>query len=75
MGKLEDIRNALRTVKHRKPTQIFCPRCASDKICLNSGLDIWLTPKQYHCETCGYTGILIMELDEETRPEDVKTES
>ncbi len=26
---------------------------------------MWLTPRQYHCENCGYTGILVMELEED----------
>ena len=32
---------------------LFCPRCASPKIRLNSSLDVWLTPKTYYCEECG----------------------
>jgi hypothetical protein len=43
----------------------FFSRCCSPKIYLNSSLDVWLTPKTYHCENCGYTGILVMELEEE----------
>ena len=65
MGKLEGFREILKNTKHRKVTQIFCPRCCSPKIALNSSLDLWLTPRQYHCEECGYTGILVMELEED----------
>jgi hypothetical protein len=65
MGKLDGFREVLKNTKHRKVTQIFCPRCASPKIALNSSLDVWLTPRQYHCEACGYTGILVMELEED----------
>ncbi len=65
MGKLDGFREIIKNTKHRKVTQIFCPRCCSPKITLNSSLDLWLTPRQYHCEECGYTGILVMELEED----------
>jgi late competence protein required for DNA uptake (superfamily II DNA/RNA helicase) len=65
MKKLDGVRDVLRNTKHRKPTQIFCPRCCSPKIHLNSSLDVWLTPRQYYCENCGYLGILVMELEPE----------
>jgi hypothetical protein len=65
MKKLEGFREIFKTVKHRKPSQIFCPRCASPKIHLHSGLDLWLTPQSYICENCGYNGILVMELEKE----------
>jgi hypothetical protein len=73
MKKLDDIREVLKTVKHRKPTQIYCPRCCSPKINLNSSLDLWLTPRQYHCEECGYTGIIVMELEEEKEKTETET--
>ncbi len=65
MKKLERFREVFKTVKHRKPTQIFCPRCASPKIHLSSGLDLWLTPKSYICDECGYNGLIVMELEKE----------
>jgi len=66
MKKLDGIRDVFKNTKHRKPTQIFCPRCCSAKIQLNSSLEVWLTPKQYYCPECGYHGILVMELEPET---------
>jgi hypothetical protein len=24
---------------------------------------MWLTPKEYYCENCGYLGIIVMELE------------
>ncbi|MCW3984281.1 MAG: hypothetical protein NWE96_09855 [Candidatus Bathyarchaeota archaeon] len=66
MKKLDGIRDVFKNTKHRKPTQIFCPRCCSPKIQLNSSLEVWLTPKQYYCPECGYHGILVMELEPET---------
>jgi predicted RNA-binding Zn-ribbon protein involved in translation (DUF1610 family) len=65
MKKIEGIRDIFKNTKHRKPTQIYCPRCASAKIALSSSLAVWLTPKQYYCEECGYLGIIVMELEKE----------
>ena len=59
------IRKVFKNVKHRKPSQVFCPRCASPKIHLFSGLDIWLTPRSYLCDDCGYRGLIVMELEKE----------
>lgn len=72
MKKLEGIRNVLKNTKRRKPTQIYCPRCASPKIELTSSLAVWLTPAEYYCENCGYRGIIVMELekDDETKKEE-----
>jgi hypothetical protein len=75
MKKLDGFRDVFKNVKYRKPTQIFCPRCCSPKIGLNSSLDVWLTPRQYHCENCGYTGILVMELEENKENADTETDA
>jgi hypothetical protein len=63
MKKLDGIRDVFKHSKHRLPTPIFCPRCCSPKIQLNSSLDVWLTPKQYYCPECGYLGMIVMELE------------
>jgi hypothetical protein len=63
MKKTDGIRDVFKHAKHRKPAQIYCPRCASPKIALSSSLAVWLTPKEYFCENCGYRGIIVMELD------------
>jgi len=65
MKPLENVREVLKTLKHRKPSQIYCPRCCSPNISLSSSLDLWLTPKKYVCNNCGYTGSIIMELEKE----------
>jgi predicted RNA-binding Zn-ribbon protein involved in translation (DUF1610 family) len=61
----DGLREILKNTKHRKPTQIYCPRCASQKIALSSSLAVWLTPKQYYCKECGYLGIIVMELEKD----------
>ena len=61
----DGLRDILKNTKHRKPTQIYCPRCASPKITLSSSLAVWLTPKQYYCKECGYLGIIVLELEKD----------
>jgi DNA-directed RNA polymerase subunit RPC12/RpoP len=65
MKALQNFRELLKSLKHRKPTQIFCPRCSSPKIKLHSSFDLWLTPAKYVCTECGYAGPIIMELEKE----------
>jgi len=65
MKLLQNVREVFKTLKHRKPSKIYCPRCGSSKIHLSSGLDFWLTPKKYVCEKCGYTGSIVMEIEKE----------
>jgi len=65
MRLLQNLREVLKTLKHRKPSKIYCPRCGSPKLHLSSGFDYWLTPKKYTCENCGYTGPIVMELEKE----------
>ncbi|MGQ9538071.1 MAG: hypothetical protein ACUVTE_00580 [Candidatus Bathycorpusculaceae bacterium] len=60
---LQNMREVLKTLKHRGPTEIYCPKCGSPKIHLSSSLDYWLTPKKYICENCGYIGPIVMELE------------
>jgi predicted RNA-binding Zn-ribbon protein involved in translation (DUF1610 family) len=65
MKLLQNIREVFKTLKHRKPSKIYCPKCGSPNIHLSSSLDYWLTPKKYVCENCGYVGPIIMELEKE----------
>jgi len=69
MKLLENIREVFKTLKRRKPSKIYCPRCGSPEIRLSSSLDYWLTPKKYVCEKCGYVGSIVMELEEEESTE------
>jgi transcription elongation factor Elf1 len=63
MKKIDDLREIIKNTKHRRPTQIFCPRCGSPKMNLTTTLAIGFTPKQYYCENCGYVGTVVMELE------------
>ena len=65
MKLLQNIREVFKTLKRRKPSKIYCPRCGGPNIHLSSGLDYWLTPKKYVCENCGYVGLIVMELEKE----------
>jgi predicted RNA-binding Zn-ribbon protein involved in translation (DUF1610 family) len=69
MKQLENVREVFNTLKHRKPSRIYCPKCASPKINLSSSLEIWLLPKKYLCENCGYIGPIVMELEKEEESE------
>ncbi|MEM3789011.1 MAG: hypothetical protein QXN95_03995 [Candidatus Bathyarchaeia archaeon] len=55
----------MKTLKHRGPSKIYCPKCGSPRIHLSSSLDYWLTPKKYVCEDCGYVGPIVMEIEKE----------
>ncbi len=63
MKMLETLRGVFRTTKHRKPSDIFCPGCASPRISLSSSFDSWLMPRKYVCKDCGYVGPVVMELE------------
>jgi hypothetical protein len=65
MKPLQNFREVLKSLKYRKPTKIFCPRCCSPKIKLNSNFDVWLTPAKYLCTECGYMDPIVMELEKE----------
>ncbi len=68
MGLIQNIREVLKGLKRRGAVQKLCPRCGSSKLRLSSRFDIWLTPEQYICESCGYKGPVVMEVDEEGIP-------
>jgi hypothetical protein len=65
MKVIGNLRDVLKTLKYQRPTQIFCPRCGSPKLCLSSSLDYWLTPQKYFCCECGYLGTVFMVLEKE----------
>jgi transposase-like protein len=67
MKRLGNVREVFKSLKHRKPTQIFCPRCGSPKLRLSSSFDYWLTPQKYICSDCGYMGSVFMELEKEEK--------
>jgi hypothetical protein len=69
MNVIGNICDVLKTITHKKPTQIFCPRCGSPKLRLSSSLDYWLTPQKYFCGECGYIGTVFMELEKEEEKE------
>jgi len=63
--KLRDMLDLFKTLKRQKSSRIFCPRCGSPDIHLGTGMDYSLTPKKYICESCGYTGLIVLELEKE----------
>jgi transposase-like protein len=69
MKTLQNIREVFKTIKHSKPTQIYCPRCASPNLKLSSSFDYWLTPQKYVCKDCDYRGTIFMVLEKEEEAE------
>jgi predicted RNA-binding Zn-ribbon protein involved in translation (DUF1610 family) len=65
MKLLQNVSDVFKMLKRRKPSKKYCPRCGSTEIRLSSGLDVWLTPKKYFCEKCGYNGPVVMEIEKE----------
>ena len=65
MKLLGNFRDVFKTMKHKKPSPIFCPKCCSPDIRLSSSLDNWLIPQKYICEKCGYVGSVVMEIEED----------
>ena len=65
-----DIAETLKNLKRQKSGIQFCPKCGSPSIFGLGSLDGWLLPTQFTCEECGYSGYLLMELDESKEPEE-----
>lgn len=73
LGILKDLREVLGGLKRRKSALKLCPVCGSSKIRLSSSFDTYprmygLTPGQYVCESCGYKGPIVMEVEKEGEP-------
>ncbi len=43
----------------------ICPKCNSTEIRLETSISGWLLPEKWVCDKCGYTGILVKEIDTE----------
>jgi predicted RNA-binding Zn-ribbon protein involved in translation (DUF1610 family) len=65
MKSLDSVREVFKTLKHRRASKIYCPRCGDSQISLSTSFDYWLTPKKYVCKKCGYAGQIVMELEKE----------
>jgi transposase-like protein len=63
--KLKDMNNVFKSLKHRKLSKVYCPKCASPEIGLVSSYYYMLGPRRYVCRKCGYTGPIVMELEKE----------
>ena len=74
-GLLVDLRDIMKSFKHRKASKIYCPRCASPNIRLSSSLSYWLLPAKFVCKDCGYNGMIVMELEKEDGKSSVNPEA
>ena len=41
-----------------------CPKCKKSQIQILGSLNGWLTPSLYFCKKCGYTGSIIIEIEQ-----------
>jgi len=62
---IANVREVFSTLKRRRPSKKYCPKCGSPEIRLSSSLDYWLLPRKYVCKKCGYVGPVYMELEKE----------
>ena len=44
-----------------------CPKCNSPDIRQENSVSGWLLPEKWVCDKCGYTGVLVKEIDTETQ--------
>jgi len=65
LGILRNLREVVGKLQHRAPRAKVCPRCGSPKLILSSRFDMWLFPEQYVCQSCGYKGPIVLELEKE----------
>jgi len=67
MDKLRRFQLLLRKMAWRSPASRSvraCPRCGSINIRFSTRLDVWLTPRRYVCDDCGYVGPIVLEIEE-----------
>jgi predicted RNA-binding Zn-ribbon protein involved in translation (DUF1610 family) len=65
MKLLRDLGDLLKTMKRRKFSRLYCPRCGSSKIRISTDFDRFVAPRKYVCAECGYKGPIVMELEKE----------
>lgn len=70
MGTFQDLREVVRSLKHRSETWKYCPICGSPRLKLAGGADFWLMPGKFVCQDCGYKGFIVMEKDEDDSTKD-----
>jgi ribosomal protein S27AE len=62
---MQTLREVFGGLKRRRPTRKYCPQCGDPGVHLSSRFDLWLFPEKYACEKCGYTGPLVLEIDDD----------
>ncbi|MEM2399532.1 MAG: hypothetical protein QXW55_06185 [Candidatus Bathyarchaeia archaeon] len=71
MEKIKAFSEVLRNIKLRLSYSgnraLYCPTCGSRNVRLSSKFDVWLMPKRYVCEDCGYIGPIVLEIEAEER--------
>jgi predicted RNA-binding Zn-ribbon protein involved in translation (DUF1610 family) len=62
--------DAVRGLKYSGTAPKACPVCGSVNIKIRGSLSGWLLPAVYSCEQCGYSGSLVLELEEASEDEE-----
>ncbi len=65
MGILQNFREVVGNLRHKRTSPKLCPRCGSPELRLSTRFDMWLFPEQYICSECGYKGPITLELEKE----------
>jgi len=62
--------DALKSLKHSATGPKACPICGSVEVKMRGSLNGWLLPAVYSCEQCGYSGSLVLELEDASEEEE-----
>jgi hypothetical protein len=65
----KDITEVLKNLRRGRSGLKLCPVCQSSELEVVSSLSIGLTPTQYICKKCGYTGPLFIEIEKDNNQE------
>jgi len=60
----------LKNLKRKNPRDLRCPNCGGKNVHRIFSMQ-WLAPSPFLCKDCGYTGYLLISIDEETKDEKV----
>jgi predicted RNA-binding Zn-ribbon protein involved in translation (DUF1610 family) len=55
----------VKALRRSSRSAVACPKCGSANIFKSTGMDGWLLPPLYLCKDCGYTGRVVLEVEEQ----------
>ena len=54
----------VKALKGPRRSAVACPQCGSLNIAKSTGMDGWMLPPLYFCANCGYTGRVVLEIQD-----------